>query len=84
MGTAENLQGSEKVKSVIVKAIEVGYRHFDTASLHQTEESVGEDVAEALQLGLIKSRDELFITSKLWCTDAHADQVVLALQNPLR
>ncbi|KAI3870194.1 hypothetical protein MKX03_025790 [Papaver bracteatum] len=67
MGTAENLlQGSEKVKSVIVKAIEVGYRHFDTASLYQTEESVGEAVAEALQPGLIKSRDELFITSKLW------------------
>ncbi|KAI3957711.1 hypothetical protein MKW92_048984 [Papaver armeniacum] len=67
MGTAENLlEGSERVKSALVKAIEVGYRHFDTASMYQTEESLGEAVAEALQLGLIKSRHELFITSKLY------------------
>lgn len=85
MGTAENLlEGSERVKSALVKAIEVGYRHFDTASMYQTEESLGEAVAEALQLGLIKSRDELFITSKLWCTDAHPERVLLALQNSLR
>ncbi|MCL7042662.1 hypothetical protein MKW94_002476 [Papaver nudicaule] len=85
MGTAENLlEGSERVKLALVKAIEVGYRHFDTASMYQTEESLGEAVAEALQLGLIKSRDELFITSKLWCTDAHPDRVLLALQNSLR
>ncbi|KAI3980274.1 hypothetical protein MKX01_029437 [Papaver californicum] len=85
LGTAENLtKGSEREKLAILKAIEVGYRHFDTAFIYQTEESVGEAIAEALQLGFIKSRDELFITSKLWCSDAHPDRVVLALQNSLR
>ncbi|XP_026443536.1 non-functional NADPH-dependent codeinone reductase 2 [Papaver somniferum] len=85
MGTAENnLQGSERVKLAILKAIEVGYRHFDTAFVYQTEGSLGEAVAEALQNGLIKSRDELFITSKLWCADAYPDHVLPALQNSLR
>ncbi|KAI3918173.1 hypothetical protein MKX01_041493 [Papaver californicum] len=84
-GTAENFtKGGEREKLAILKAIEVGYRHFDTASVYQTEESVGEAIAEALQLGFIKSRDELFITSKLWCSDAHPDRVLLALQNSLR
>ncbi|KAI3910717.1 hypothetical protein MKW92_008478 [Papaver armeniacum] len=85
LGTAENLtKGSEREKLAILKAIEVGYRHFDTAFIYQTEECVGEAIAEALQLGFIKSRDELFITSKLWGSDAHPDRVLLALQNSLR
>ncbi|KAI3853282.1 hypothetical protein MKW92_014515 [Papaver armeniacum] len=84
-GTAENLfEGGDKVKLAILKAIEVGYRYIDTAAVYLTEQSVGEAVAEALQLGLIKSRDELFITSKLWGVDAHPDLVLPALQNSLR
>ncbi|MFX6533657.1 aldo/keto reductase, partial [Acinetobacter baumannii] len=33
--------------------------------------------------GLIKSRDELIITSKLWCSDAHGQLVVPALKATL-
>nr|AWJ64114.1 codeinone reductase [Papaver somniferum] len=84
MGTVETMEkGTEREKLAFLKAIEVGYRHFDTAAAYQTEECLGEAIAEALQLGLIKSRDELFITSKLWCADAHADLVLPALQNSL-
>ncbi|KAI3853283.1 hypothetical protein MKW92_014516, partial [Papaver armeniacum] len=84
-GTAENLfEGGDKVKLAILNAIEVGYRYIDTAAVYLTKQSVGEAVAEALQLGLIKSRDELFITSKLWGVDAHPDLVLPALQNSLR
>ncbi|MCL7045781.1 hypothetical protein MKW94_018527 [Papaver nudicaule] len=85
MGTVENLiEGTERMKLALLKAIEVGYRHFDTAAVYQTEEPLGEAIAEALQIGLIKSRDELFITSKLWCVDAHPDRVLPALRNSLR
>ncbi|CAN1311150.1 Non-functional NADPH-dependent codeinone reductase 2 [Linum perenne] len=66
MGTATSpLIGSGATKSAVVHAIELGYRHFDTATLYQTEEPLGEAIAEAIELGLIKSRDELFVTSKL-------------------
>nr|ACM44070.1 NADPH-dependent codeinone reductase-like protein [Papaver rhoeas] len=85
MGTAETMEkGTDRERLAFLKAIEVGYRHFDTAAAYQSEECLGEAIAEALQLGLIKSRDELFITSKLWCTDAHADLVLPALQKSLR
>nr|ACM44067.1 NADPH-dependent codeinone reductase-like protein [Papaver orientale] len=85
MGTAEKMvKGTEREKLAFLKAIEVGYRRFDTAAAYQTEECLGEAIAEALQLGLIKSRDELFITSKLWCTDAHVDLVLPALQRNLK
>ncbi|KAL0415559.1 UNVERIFIED_CONTAM: Methylecgonone reductase [Sesamum latifolium] len=68
----------------LVEAIAAGYRHIDTAALYGTEEIVGQAVAEALGRGLIKSRDELFITTKLWCADAHHDLVLPALNESLR
>ncbi|CAI0379608.1 unnamed protein product [Linum tenue] len=52
MGTATSpLVGSGATKSAVVQAIELGYRHFDTATLYQTEESLGEAIAEALSRG---------------------------------
>ncbi|KAF8407549.1 hypothetical protein HHK36_006683 [Tetracentron sinense] len=52
--------------SAYLNAIEIGYRHFDTAAVYQTEEPLGHAVAEALRRGLIGKREDLFITSKLW------------------
>nr|UPT50346.1 COR-like protein [Papaver nudicaule] len=85
MGTFETEgKGSERERTAFLKAIEVGYRYFDTAAAYETEEVLGEAIAEALQLGFIKSRDELFISTMLWFADAHADRVLPALQNSLR
>ncbi|KAK8486180.1 hypothetical protein V6N13_026103 [Hibiscus sabdariffa] len=85
LGTAEFPFGAsnDTLKHTIIEAIRLGYRHFDTAAIYQTEQPLGEAVADALRLGLIESRDELFITSKLWCSDAHRDHVVPALQKTL-
>ncbi|XP_042497630.1 non-functional NADPH-dependent codeinone reductase 2-like isoform X2 [Macadamia integrifolia] len=86
MGTAvyPSVGSNAFITSEILRAIELGYRHFDTASIYQTEQSLGEAIAQALHQGLIKSRQELFITSKLWCNDAHADLVLPALHKTLR
>ncbi|KAL7261039.1 hypothetical protein ACSBR1_006652 [Camellia fascicularis] len=85
MGTASDPPvESEITKQAVLRAIEVGYRHFDTAALYFTEEPLGEAIAEALELRLIKSREELFITSKLWCSDAHPKLVLPALRKTLR
>ncbi|XP_010255181.1 PREDICTED: non-functional NADPH-dependent codeinone reductase 2-like [Nelumbo nucifera] len=85
MGTAGyHLDASESSKLPILGAIEIGYRHFDTAAVYQSEQHLGKAIAEALRLGLIKSRDELFITSKLWCSDAHPHLVLPALRTTLR
>ncbi|XP_054819683.1 NAD(P)H-dependent 6'-deoxychalcone synthase-like [Prosopis cineraria] len=82
-GTATRSMRKDITKEAVIEAIKLGYRHFDTASFYGTEESLGSGIAEALQLVLIKSRDELFITSKLWCTDNHPLHVIPALQRSL-
>ncbi|CAA2969795.1 D-galacturonate reductase-like [Olea europaea subsp. europaea] len=75
----------ETAKTAILEAIKAGYRHFDTAFAYGSEKPLGEAIAEALTLGLIKSRDDLFITTKLWCSFAQRDQIVptckMSLQN---
>lgn len=73
-------------RSAMLDAIEVGYRHFDTGSLslYSSEQPLGQAIAEALQLGLIKNRNELFISTKLWAADAHHDRVLPALRESLR
>ncbi|CAJ2679430.1 unnamed protein product [Trifolium pratense] len=76
--------GSTPPQQTLLDAIEIGYRHFDTAALYNTEEPLGQAVSKALDLGLVKNRDELFITSKLWCTDAHHDLVLPALKTTLK
>ncbi|XP_017222612.2 non-functional NADPH-dependent codeinone reductase 2-like [Daucus carota subsp. sativus] len=85
LGTAADpFPGPETVIKAVLEAIELGYRMFDTAALYQTEEALGEAISQALSLGLIKSREEVFITSKLWCTDNHGDRVLPALQATLK
>jgi 2,5-diketo-D-gluconate reductase A len=46
-------------KGVVLDALEVGYRHIDTAAGYENETAVGEAIAES---GI--SRDELFVTTK--------------------
>ena len=85
LGTGTSpLPSNEALTSILVDAIDIGYRHFDTASIYGTEEPLGQAVSKALELGLIKNRDEIFITSKLWCTDAHPDFVLKALKTTLK
>ena len=83
LGTAAIEVPFEVTKRAVIEAIKIGYRHFDTASAYGTEQALGEAIEEALRLNLIGSRDELFITSKLWIIDAHPDRVLPALQKSL-
>ncbi|KAG9444846.1 hypothetical protein H6P81_016186 [Aristolochia fimbriata] len=85
MGTAVYpiVEDHHITKTAVLEAIKLGYRHFDTASLYMSEKALGQAIKEALRDGLIKSRDELFVTSKLWCPDAHPHLVLPALQKSL-
>ncbi|CAI9754047.1 unnamed protein product [Fraxinus pennsylvanica] len=74
----------EHLTSIFIDAIEAGYRHFDTAASYGTEDCVGRAVAAALDRDLIKSRNEVFVTSKLSIYDTHHDLVLPALKETLR
>uniref|UniRef100_A0A0E0B762 NADP-dependent oxidoreductase domain-containing protein n=1 Tax=Oryza glumipatula TaxID=40148 RepID=A0A0E0B762_9ORYZ len=85
MGTAAfPFTSSEDTTAAMLRAIELGYRHFDTARIYATEGCVGEAVAEAVRRGLIASRADVFVTSKIWCSDLHAGRVVPAARETLR
>ncbi len=55
--------GASCVEAVL-RALEAGYRHVDTAAAYQNERSVGEALARS---GL--PRGELFVTTKVWISD---------------
>lgn len=65
LGTWQSAPG--EVKDAVAHAIKVGYRHIDCAYCYGNESEVGEGIREGLKAtGL--SREDLFITTKLWCT----------------
>lgn len=55
-------------------AIENGYRHIDCAWIYENESDVGRAINDCIQSGVV-TRDELWITSKLW-NDCHRPEDV--------
>jgi 2,5-diketo-D-gluconate reductase A len=51
-------------EQIVLDALEVGYRHIDTAMIYRNEAAVGRAIAKS---GI--DRDELFVTTKLWNSD---------------
>jgi glycerol 2-dehydrogenase (NADP+) len=64
-GTWQSRSGD--AKKAVAHAIEAGYRHIDTAYVYGNEAEIGEAIREAIGKGTVK-REELFVTTKLWCT----------------
>ncbi len=65
--------------NAVRKALEVGYRHIDTAAIYGNEASVGRAIKDS---GI--PREELFITTKLW-NDAHGYDLALeAFENSMK
>lgn len=60
---------AEDIKKAVLSAIQLGYRHFDTAAAHGTEVAVGEGIAEAISSGLIH-REDIFVTLKFHANSA--------------
>jgi diketogulonate reductase-like aldo/keto reductase len=57
-------------------AIKAGYRHIDCARIYGNEREVGNGIARAIKEGIV-TRDDLFITSKIW-NNAHSTAAATA------
>ncbi|MBO4426415.1 MAG: aldo/keto reductase [Clostridiales bacterium] len=68
----------EDNKDAILKAIECGYRFFDTASLYETERPLGAAIKES---GI--ARSNVIIETKLWTDEMGADNARTALSKSL-
>ncbi|MEI7669709.1 MAG: aldo/keto reductase [Pseudomonadota bacterium] len=71
------LTGNECYNAV-VNAIDIGYRHIDTAQIYENEQQVG----DAIRKYGIK-REELFITTKLWTTNFTTEKVASSFEESL-
>ena len=72
----------ESVAEAVHGAIAVGYRHIDCAAVYGNEHLIGQALHAAMQNGL--TREELWITSKLW-NDKHGEKdVITACEQSLR
>ena len=62
------VRDKEECKESVLNAIRAGYRLIGTAASYTNEDAVGEAVREAIAEGIC-TREELFITSKMWVQD---------------
>ena len=65
-------------EACVAEALRVGYRLIDTAAAYGNEEAVGRAIAKS---GI--AREELFITTKLWLSDAGHEKTRLAFERSL-
>lgn len=66
----------------VVDAVQVGYRHLDSACDYGNEVAVGEGIKRVIDTGLC-SRDDLWVTSKLWNTYHRPEHVAPAAKKTL-
>ncbi|GKS14642.1 aldo/keto reductase [Paenibacillus chitinolyticus] len=82
LGVFKVEEGPELVEAVKT-AIKNGYRSIDTAAVYGNEEGVGQGIREGLaETGL--SREDLFVTSKVWNADQGYESTLQALEVSLR
>lgn len=72
----------DECKQAVLNAIKTGYRLIDTAALYMNEEAVGAAIKEAIDEGIV-TREELFVTTKLWWSDASYDKAKKAFETSL-
>lgn len=69
----------EECERCVTDALSVGYRSIDTAQAYYNEEGVGRAVKKS---GI--ARDEIFITTKVWISNAGYEQAKASIDESLR
>jgi len=74
---------AQQIAQAVDFAIRNGYRHIDCASVYMNEAEIGESIAKLIEEGVV-TREELWITSKVW-NDAHGEgQVIESCKKSLK
>ncbi len=68
----------ERTQQVVEAALEVGYRHIDTAAAYRNESGVGAAIAAS---GI--ARKDVFVTTKLWNSQQGYDSTLEAFEKSL-
>ena len=79
LGFGTLVPGAAATTSATRNALEAGFRHFDCAERYRNERQVGEVLQACLAAGGI-TREELFVTTKLWNTNHRPERVEPAFE----
>ncbi|CAG0960592.1 aldehyde reductase [Phycisphaerales bacterium] len=79
LGLGVYQMNAEECERSVLDAIEAGYRMVDTASAYRNEEAVG----KALKRTDVP-RDQIFVTTKLWVSDATYDKAKVAFDRSMK
>ncbi|XP_037585011.1 prostaglandin F synthase 1-like [Cebus imitator] len=71
------------VEEAVQVAIDVGYRHIDSAYLYLNEEAIGQAIRKKIANGTVKRKD-IFYTTKLWGTFSRPELVQRGLELSLQ
>ncbi|PCR89919.1 aldo/keto reductase [Natrinema ejinorense] len=77
LGTWQN-EDPEQCTESVRTALEMGYRHIDTAQIYDNEEAVGEGVAAA-----DVDREDIFLATKIWISNLSHEDVLETARNSL-
>ncbi|MFT5726930.1 MAG: alcohol dehydrogenase (NADP+) [Desulforhopalus sp.] len=80
LGTWKSAPG--EVYSAVKEALQLGYRHIDCASIYGNEAEIGQALNDSFKDGIV-TRDQLWITSKLWNNSHAPEDVQPALEKTL-
>jgi alcohol dehydrogenase (NADP+) len=72
-----------EVYKAVRTAIRIGYRHIDCAFVYGNEAEIGNALTDAMKEGEV-TREELFITSKLWNSEHDKNDVLPALKKTIK
>lgn len=81
LGTWKSAKG--EVYKAVRESIKIGYRHFDCAFIYGNEKEIGQAFSDAINEGEI-TRNELWITSKLWNNRHRKEDIQRAIEITLR
>ncbi|EOA7301071.1 aldo/keto reductase [Enterococcus faecium] len=73
----------EETAEAVYQAIKIGYRLIDTASIYGNEKETGEGIKRAINEGLV-TREELFVTSKLFILQAPEEKAAETIEHSLK
>lgn len=77
LGTWQNTD-PDACADAVATALDMGYRHIDTAQAYDNEESVGDGLAKAAV-----PRDDIFLATKVWIDNLAGDDVVSSTEASL-
>lgn len=72
-----------EIYKAVRQAIKIGYRHIDCAAIYGNEKEIGQALKDSITAGEI-TREDIWITSKLWNNAHQKDHVPRALGKTLK